>query len=404
MKKSILQFLLFLFIANLASAQQWQAVTTPFNAFPVIDQSLFAKNDLVMTISKTDAYVSTDAGKTWLIATLPNALTKPSAVTATQKKLIVATLNEIYASTDNGKTWKIDYATDGVDQFTTIDNVVYGSTNKGVVQYNETKSAWEIIGLSGKNLNYLYSDTKVLYAGEFLNNNYTLHRSADKGKTWTVVTGLFIPKAVAKAGTIAYAGAIGSGLYTSPDNGITWDGSVFGTPSDNVYDLVSIDDSLFVSYKGSSFDPALGLYRYDAVKDTWIAKNGNLPNKNLVKIAYNGNGTLWAIQQNETNTNGILYKVGIGKKTSGTTDKNLLAAESKMTIFPNPSMGIINLQMNKGENLPNQIDIFDLQGKLVESIKNNTNNSILLQKTIQGAYVIKSYFGEKYTIHNIVIE
>ena len=404
MKKLILQSVCLLFIANVAIAQQWQVVTTPFSAFPGTRQSLYAKNDVVLVSDKFEGYSSVDAGKTWTLMNLPNAFQRPVALATTQKKLVAATYNQIFVSTDKGKTWSIDYAT-GVEEFVTQNNVVYGATSKGVVQYNETSATWEIVGLSGQDIRYINTDGKSLYAGIFLKNNYTTQRSGDNGKTWALITGAGVPFYVAKVGNTVYEGSFGSGISTSKDNGTTFGpDNLQSPPSSSSNDMVVIDDSLFVSFRGGPFDPSLGLYRYDAAKDTWTAKNAGLTNKNLVKLAYNGNGTLWAMQKDESASAGALYKIGIGKKTSSVIDHNRIAAESKLSVFPNPSTGFINLRMNQDEVPPIQIELYDLQGRLIESIKNNTGTSILFQKPIQGAYLLKCYFGEQYTVHNIVME
>jgi hypothetical protein len=365
---------------------------------------LTAKNDVVMTISKGGlAQISLDAGKTWTQATLPDAFAQANKVAITAKKLIIATTNEIYGSSDNGKTWKVDYAASGVNLFTTLGGVVYGATSKGVLVYNETTNAWEQVGLVGKTVNYIFSDNKNLYADESKNNVYTKYRSVDKGKTWTVITGFDVPRNMASSGITSYAGGVGMGVYNSKDNGLTWSGSLFGTPSDDVNDMVAIDDSLFVSYAGATFQPALGLYKYNTKDDTWATRNNGLTDKNLVKLAYNGNGTLWAMQQNTTGFDGAMYKIGIGKKSNGVGISDILLNNNFVMLSPNPSNNIINIKLLDNKTLTS-LDIFDIQGKRVQNLEATNTLQIDVRSFPKGTYILKCNFSNEYTVNKFEVE
>jgi photosystem II stability/assembly factor-like uncharacterized protein len=405
MLKKLLPLILIIFSFMQGIAQQWQIVAAPFSTFPTIGHSLYAKNDIVMTIAKgNQAYTSIDAGKTWTLVTLPLATETANAVVSTQKKLIVASLNKIFASTDNGKTWQLDYNLNGVDQFAVIGNTVFGATDKGIISYNETSSKWEIVALSGKDINYVFYDGKILYAAEINNNKYTLQRSADKGKTWSAVIGLDVPRAMASAGTVNYAGNIGWGIYISDDSGANWSGSIFGTPSDNVNDMITVNDTLFVSFRGATFQPSLGFYRYDAQNDAWKVKNNGLNNKNLVKLAYNGNGTLWAIQQNETGFDGAIYKIGIAKKVPGVSTEEQPLPMDGITLSPNPCRETLQLHLLHPEQAPLRAEIYDLQGKLVQKINEPYPNQIDVKPLHNGTYFLKSYFKEGFTVNKFVKE
>jgi PKD repeat protein len=120
----------------------------------------------------------------------------------------------------------------------------------------------------------------------------------------------------------------------------------------------------------------------------WIIDNGAIVSgqgTNAVTVQWlsNGQGSLKCVLINSENcTDTSVLKVNIG--TTGINDiKN-----SKIKIYPNPTNNIINIErLNKNEN--NNIQIFDMQGKLVITKIFTEKVMIDLSELDNGVYVIK---------------
>jgi photosystem II stability/assembly factor-like uncharacterized protein len=385
---------------------QWTKITTPFSTFPSVEQSLYARGNTVLCVNKdSKAYVSLDAGKTWSIADLPDAFAFASKVSMTNKKLLVSKTNEIYASGDGGKTWKLDYNDYGARAFTVLQNSTFAATKNGIIAYNESTAKWEAAGLASKQINYLYNDGSNLFAFELKSNgDYVTHRSADKGKTWTVPSNIYTPSAIVKAGNILYATyGSSSGVATSDDKGVTWtQNSLSGLPNDAINDALAIDDTLYVSFKGGAFDPALGFYRYDAKGNTWAQLNKGLAatETNLVRLAYNGNGTLWAMQKGESNTTGALWSYKLGKQNVAT--KQLLL-EADLRLSPNPATSTLRISSLHNMVLTS-IKIFNLQGQLLLSQDNPRSEEINISSLAKGMYLFVADSEEGKVVRRFVKE
>ena len=120
----------------------------------------------------------------------------------------------------------------------------------------------------------------------------------------------------------------------------------------------------------------------------WIIDNGAIVSgqgTNAVTVQWlsNGQGSLKCVLINSENcTDTSVLKVNIG--TTGINDiKN-----SNIKIYPNPTNNIINIErLNKNEN--NNIQIFDMQGKLVITKIFTEKVMIDLSELENGVYVIK---------------
>jgi hypothetical protein len=111
--------------------------------------------------------------------------------------------------------------------------------------------------------------------------------------------------------------------------------------------------------------------------------SGQGTNAVTVQWLSNGQGSLKCVLINSENcTDTSVLKVNIG--TTGINDiKN-----SKIKIYPNPTNNIINIErLNKNEN--NNIQIFDMQGKLVITKIFTEKVMIDLSELDNGVYVIK---------------
>ncbi len=396
MKKFFLQTL-FLLSFFTSFAQKWEDVTTPSTSFQSLENSIYANGNTVMYVDNNNAYISNDAGKTWKL--IP--ATYPKYVFANSKKLFVGALNNVYASSDNGKTWISEYNS-GADDYVILDDEVFIANDfYGVIKHNNTTGKWENTGLITP-MSDILTDGKALYA---IGNNKT-KRSFDKGKTWINYTWTANqPSEMGVFKGVTYGGGLNFGIQSTKDSCKTWNSLGYtGAPNSNSHtnNFVGIDDSLYVSYDASAFGPAVGVYRYDLQTKSWSERNNGLVNKNIVRIAYNGNGTLWGISQESFGTTGKVHKMTIGKKV---TAKDVQFLSNVISIAPNPATSFIALNMNNEDNKEKvtKVEIFDVQGKLYTSM-NQFVSLISTEQMPKGMYFLKCNFEEKTTIEKFIIE
>jgi hypothetical protein len=398
------QLLVMMLIISTFAQAQWTKVTTPFTTFPAVGQSLYAKDNTVLCVSSgNQANFSLDAGKNWTAITLPDIFAFPTQVAMTAKKMLVSTSNQIYASSDKGNTWKLDYNPSGANVFSVLQNTTFAATKNGIIAYNESSSLWESAGLTAKNIIHLENDGTNLFAFELKSNgDYVTHRSADKGKTWTLPSNLYVPSGIAKAGNVLYA-TYGSsfGIATSIDNGVTWtQNNLTNLPSSVANAAISINDTLYVSFKGGAFDPALGFYRYDAKSNTWAKLNNGLAatETNLVRLAYNGNGTLWAMQRGEFSSGGALWRNKIGKQT---VDSKQLVLDTAidLQLSPNPVTSVLYLTVSPDKVLTG-IKIMNLQG---QTLLSQGNQQVIDIATLaKGVYILEATTTEGSTRKRVI--
>jgi len=147
-------------------------------------------------------------------------------------------------------------------------------------------------------------------------------------------------------------------------------------------------------------------FKYDYVYDNSFSLNAN----NLI-IPYtlydlSSKGELlsvttfrWKTPTNfwnkEAETN--YYYSGITTNIIEPTDEN------SIFIYPNPSNGIVNLEVTGRENIT--VDIINISGQQIYSkqVNKNTTKQIDLSKQSKGMYFIKAYVGEKMFVKKIMI-
>lgn len=83
------------------------------------------------------------------------------------------------------------------------------------------------------------------------------------------------------------------------------------------------------------------------------------------------------------------------------TQDYLIIETSELQIYPNPSNGLVNLRFNSNINLNIQIDIIDINGKIVSSIYNGNHDG---EKTYQWTNNVNKgiYFCRLTTDHKII--
>ena len=115
----------------------------------------------------------------------------------------------------------------------------------------------------------------------------------------------------------------------------------------------------------------------------------------------NSNGPafgLWAV----TSAGGTLLPLplitGLAK-----IDKNLEAA---ISVYPNPSQAVFNLEFNSIDNKPEIIEVFDINGRNIQEIKvsSSTFQSVDLSGLSKGIYFLRISNEDSFAVKRIILQ
>ena len=236
--------------------------------------------------------VSSNKGQTW--TTINNGLlNKDIRSLAYNGTLLFAGSNDggVFVSTNNGNDWNLcgiqnTYAT----SFTVYGDNVFVGTYGNYSLHVTTDLGVHWIPLANGLLN-TYENRAVIsvtHVDSILivgTDGGGVFRSIDFGKTWAPCDSGFSNKyltcyALLTSNTKIYA-ATNYGVYTSTDNGITWNSISSGLPTTGIISLGIKGTSIFAGTKGSGF------YIYNNTTGSWSAFNVGLTALNVYSICDN---------------------------------------------------------------------------------------------------------------------
>ncbi len=125
---------------------------------------------------------------------------------------------------------------------------------------------------------------------------------------------------------------------------------------------------------------------------TWVFDGGNpafSTNQSPTGVLYNAAGSydVTLIASNSFGVDTLVKTTYINVATSNSINENGLG---NLTIFPNPTSDQITIDI-KGYNGVVNVEVYDLQGRLLET---TTNTTVSLKKHAKGIYVLKVSYGE----------
>ena len=112
---------------------------------------------------------------------------------------------------------------------------------------------------------------------------------------------------------------------------------------------------------------------------------------------------------NDGNNNGSIEETGDDPSNRiGLNEESQIenVAEIKMNVYPNPSSGYFNIEMTGNLDMDAEINIYNIQGKLADSFRletNNSNQSIDVNHLESGIYFIELNSNFKTTIERLII-
>ena len=320
-----------------------------------------------------DFQLSKDKGNTWTAISPPGAY-GPWVTRWMQDpmnpKTIYGGFNDLWESNDQGSTWN------------------------NICNWGTSSSAISAIAVDGLN-------DKIIYAA----NPGQIERTHNNGVSWIDVTpglpvsvagisAIAIDPANPEHEWVAFSGYVDTAkvFYTS-DSGATWKNISAGLPNLPVNCLLFQPGSAEGVYAGTD----AGVYYCDAF-DPWISYNTGLPNVIINDLKYTAAPkTIIA----------ATYGRGVWSSPAFTpTGVNELSADNYVKVFPNPSSGMFNLQLDLPVNGQYTVGVWNMLGQTIYSnkikVSGHYNGTIDLGTFAKGTYIL-SVYGQNYRTEKKIV-
>lgn len=251
--------------------------------------------------------------------------------------IIVGTLNGTYRSTTQGASWLKISSLPTIQGISKHDDgtLIAAAGTDGLYQSSDNGASWTKITAASTDYfssAFFSSDKKTLFGSSFIG----LLRSADAGKTWTNVFANdpsqakeVFSYALSPAGQIVI-GTRDSGMYRSPDNGVSWiriglEGIQKNpmAPYSITSCAVNPQGHIFVTTAGS------GMYRSTNNGASWEQLNAGLSTTWTTSVSFASDGSLFIGTQGS----------GVFRSNNAQTSVNDDAAQQSqlsLRVSPNP--------------------------------------------------------------------
>ena len=307
-------------------------------------------------------------------------------------------LTPIQKSTNQGATWTsvstgipanvalFQLLSDGTNLYAAgTDNFIYYSTNDGtswqITNFNQGGIPHGLIGITA-NAGQIWAATD---SGIFFSFDYG-SSWAYKGMAGTALTSIILNNGRILLGTESY------GVWASDDYGWNWQAANLGMNSVYVNNVYAIDNQRIVA----------------GTRGDGIFYSGN--NGNSWTLESNGLGNWYAYAFAKDNT--YLYASTIGGGVFKSLLSNYVSVDkvldnNLLSVFPNPTKGIINVEFDNEQQGQIQLSVFDINGKQVyQSISEALmlNEQINLGNFSSGIYFVKISTEKGSVSKRVVVE
>jgi photosystem II stability/assembly factor-like uncharacterized protein len=308
--------------------------------------------------------------------------------------LFIISNSGLRMSTDNGLTWQLiissvyNYALDG-------DSVIYIATSQNykvkILLTRDFGKTFEEIFSETAPLIYVYLDKyRNIYiahmsygmphgqSGTYMGAG--LYRSLSNGQ-WkaTNVNMIYPPTSYCYTSNgYQFFGTVENGILRSKDKGANWETIRIGKDSCNVPSLtVTGGDSIFAATE-------IGVYLSTDFGDNWELISDGIGVKKISSVALGNDGYLFAGSD-------IVYKTTFPQSIF-TSVSDPIESDCSIQYYPSPIEDIINISIDDNNlKLLSDIQIYNANGVLVKSIKNDMNNIKLDLSDLQNGFYLLKY-------------
>ncbi len=372
------------YVSRNKGASWKQVALEQFTRGSTIDDAMIVNNGVLYTGTHSNGvFKTTDQGDNWVKIGTPNDRDTLSnavvfALLHVDTSILLAGSCDygMYRSKDNGATWThitaglpkknskwcvTTLAISGPNIIAALADGVYYSTNKGLGWHkSQIQGGITVLEASG-----LAVRNNIVCVGIIASPGRGIYRSTDYGKTFALADPLLDIARVKEGGDkFMYAGSLFS-VHRSADNGRTW-GSVGPgiPPGGGAFTILAWDNYVFVGNNygvffsndfGSSFsDVSLGLDPYPHNVVSGLARDG------VYLYAGTEKNAVWKRSLNDF---GIVTprqnEVMVSKGQESDAINNVLAAK----VFPNPFTDRLIIRIETNEATKTAIRFSDLEGK-----------------------------------------
>ena len=309
-------------------------------------------------------YRSQDGGKTWLER---NKGTNQQSVyaldcTANDRLLMAVSFDGVYYSDSRGDDWTLQRSGLHNLSFNCLahnSEFIFLGTHLGLYTLAADANRWELVQSvpASAHISALQAKDNTVCLGT---NTGAIMISNDNGQSWMDISaGLpvqYISAIVLKKTNELYVAARTAGIYYSDDMGETWQDITFNLPTRVINVLLHCNNEL---YAGAE----TGVYRLTNKEWSWL--NDGLYNTNVHDLQIDANGFLWAATD-------IGVARSAAKVTAVAADRQKIVPSSLklFPVSPNPFNASTAIDFLLPQTAHATIDIFDLSGRLVETVLN----------------------------------
>ena len=393
--KIITTFLFCVFAITLSQAQ-WQPTGISTNTIEGVFDIVSHNNELFASVNTAGFIKSTDNGSTW------NPVGQTGFTTNNISRRVIFTRSNgtalytvtfyannassmIYKSVDNGQTFTPDITGLPVNSGEVVDIDYFYMHNDYVVAVvgsgNYIKHINDASWQRNNSTSTEFSEHFAFYGNKFYAwGNYHLNTSTNNGQTWTTSVDANLPPYFlannltvdSSSGRIYVSGRSLFNyihkLYYSDNDGATWtEINIASYLTNNWIGTGQTIQELFV--RGNYIQFALDNNMNPSAPDIFVSTNGGTSfAQDISGLPTNATGTTTAVKFITHNSNLFmaLSYIDIYKKPFSTLSTSNKDFNTSVHIYPNPSNGIFNID---AINKINEIQIFNVQGKLVQSLK-----------------------------------
>ena len=372
---------MFVFYSTVTNAQ-WTKFNNPSGALPF---SLMIHNDTIyMGTVASGIYRSTDGGSSW--TQINNGITSMQiwAINQVGTAIFASSLSgNVYKSTNGGDSWVISNtgisSTAIVRKFVSFNGKIFAATtNTGILISSDNGSSWAqhnvgIVGLVAGEIVVIEND---LYAAV---NNKRVYKYDPINLKW-IEKSTGLPNQ--SIGCMAYIKDdlqnvtlfVGNGNYNdvakSTNGGDNWTIAKNGLPPVGVYSLLGVGTTV---YLGNDY----GVYQSTDKGLNWVDISG-FTLTSPAKFLSLSSTDLYVLQ------GAALWKKSLSNLSN--IDNNDGLINNKIAVFPNPSNGIFNIEVD--ENLiDSKATVYNFLGQKIKDLDLKT--TITNQYLNKGIYLLE---------------
>lgn len=434
-----------------AASINWTAINTGLTTLNVY-AAVAMQTSLVAGTSGEGIFKASTAVPTWVAANFGfNNLVTYSMVSSGLAVVVAATEKGVFVSKDLANSYKA--ANKGLTDSLNVTDLVFSGTkllaatkNAGVFISADTGATWTLFntGLMATSIKKLVASASFIYLITTANEIYV-----STGTSWSLVSS-GLPSGVKPTSLVFYGtnkvaiGTLGNGIYTAVAGTSTWTAFNTNLSNLNVTSVAAQRTKLFAGTDGNGVmvsDTAAANWSATATTTishtTLMGLNGNYIQAmatyaGYVWASYKGGllatsdyGTTWIAGGNQFNlpsyTN--VYKIDfVTTRVFVTTEHNSLysnalselpptgidevaSAIGNFSIYPNPSNGILTIDLKDIKGSVKQVIVYDQVGKKVTSVQPNASIQLTLSlQAAPGLYYVQVISTEGTAAQKVMIE